>query len=541
MKNKFFNRLFLIFHIVVINCCLSTQLVHANQQLSNVFPKLTARYGNSLKEQKAHYIFVVDVSSSMSAYENVEKMNLLRFVDSVPDDDQITIIRMASKEWTDYVGLFKCTTLNPETRSALKSTVSSPSFAFLQSGDSKDGSDGFKTASLIVDAINIVGSNDLTFIYLFTDFEYWTRQHRFDKKQEPWASLEERIPSTYRSGMCKFGIELETGQQRRPEAIFKPEMDKIFGKVSYLPVNSAAVLSQWFSHITADVMAAKMNAALKKEWNALMSKVIISNEIRGNEMIAKVSLDSIGSSPLISDVTVELTSSSPILIKGGQQRLSLGEEGTIGHFEVKKGVLPGWITLGDSSSTLKVTFHSEFEEEIDHLQKVCKDNPTFPDAVNLEGLYPLDEESNKVWGSIIPPWMWILMIVIILVIIASFVYEYLVLKTNHRWSASVKEEGLKVKCPAPDFTAPFIIGKTGDYPVPNANWTLKVLPKRYNPLLFWKKSGYYLEWEGGTATVKDQTRQPVMGLPSDNRLCTLKGCSPYTIEKGVYNITISCY
>ena len=49
------------------------------------------------------YIFAVDISSSMQPYQGVVLQNLQRFVDALPNGDQITIIRMADENYTDYV------------------------------------------------------------------------------------------------------------------------------------------------------------------------------------------------------------------------------------------------------------------------------------------------------------------------------------------------------------------------------------------------------------------------------------------------------
>ena len=507
-------------------------------KLKNDFPKLTARYGTQLGEQKAHYVFVLDISSSMLPYEIIEKQNLLKFVDAVPDGDQITIIRMADEKHTDFVNMFKCITLEPNVRQALRSTVQSPGFQFLKNGDPRDGSDGFKTASLIVDAINTVGSNELTFIYLFTDFEYWTHTNRYNKNGVDWQSLVGKVPETYRQGMCKFGIELATNSIKHPEAIFKPEMDRIFGTIHYQPVTSAAVLSQWFGHIITNVMAYKLNASLKKEWNSLIDTLSIKTDINGNQLIARVVSPEKDDTPLINKADLLLSSSSIKTLP--VEELPIGKEEPVGIIEVDKGFWPQTQCINCQSDSIEVFFHSDYNEEIARLQTICNEKEGDDYTILSHKKYPLSQSEFSVWASVLPAWCWGIMGLIVIVIVVSVIYTIWGLKTTHPWMVRVKEDGMNVKSPAPSFTAPFTVGKGCDFPVPNANWQLQVNGKKYNPLIFWKKSGYYMVWTGSPMTIKDQYREEVAACAPNEEtwFSPLKSGGIFIIEKNNHRIEL---
>jgi len=517
---------------------LSAQGVNPQEKLKHDFPKLTDRYGTQLGNQKAHYVFVLDISSSMLPYENIEKQNLLKFVDAVPDGDQITIIRMADEKYTDFVNMFKCITLEPNVRQALRNTVQSPGFQFLKNGDPRDGSDGFKTASLIVDAINTVGSNELTFIYLFTDFEYWTHTNRYNKNGVDWQSLVSKVPESYRQGMCKFGIELATNSVKHPEAIFKPEMDRIFGTIHYQPVTSAAVLSQWFGHIIANVMAYKLNASLKKEWNSLIDTLSVETDISGNQLTAKVIIPEQEDKPLINKTDILLASSFIKAIP--VEALPIGKEEYIGEIEVDKGFLPQTSGINCLTDSMDVFFHSDYQDEIARLQTICNEKEGDEYAMPLHKKYPLSQSEISVWASVLPLWCWCLITLIIIIIVASILYTIFGLKTTHPWMVRVKEDGMNVKSPAPSFTASFTVGKGGDFPVPNANWQIKVNGKKYNPLMFWKKSGYYMVWTGGPMTIKDQYREEVAACAPNEEtwFSPLKSGGFFIIEKNNHRIEL---
>lgn len=531
-------RVVTIFTALFIVATLFAQGLNPQDKLKNDFPQLTARYGTQLGNQKAHYVFVLDISSSMLPYETIEKQNLLKFVDAVPDGDQITIIRMADEKHTDFVNMFKCITLEPNVRQALRTTVQSPGFQFLKNGDPRDGSDGFKTASLIVEAINTVGSNELTFIYLFTDFEYWTHTYKYNKNGVDWQSLVGKVPDSYRQGMCKFGIELATNSIKHPEAIFKPEMDRIFGTIHYQPVTSAAVLSQWFGHIITNVMAYKLNASLKKEWNSLIDTLSIETDINGNQMTAKIIAPEQDGKPLISKTDLLLSSktikSTPV------EELPIGKKDFIGTIDVDKGFWPHNSSFNCETDSVELFFHSDYKDEITRLQMICNEKEDDEYALSLHKKYSLGQSEFSVWASIIPLWGWIFISLIVAIIVASILYTIFGLKTTHTWMVKVKEDGMNVKCPAPGFTASFTIGKGGDFPVPNANWQIKVNGKKFNPLMFWKKSGYYMIWTGSPMTIKDQYREDVAACAPNEEtwFSPLKSGGVFVIEKNNHRIEL---
>ena len=527
----------ILFSLFIVASLLA-QSLSPQDKLKKDFPQLTDRYGTQLDGQRAHYVFVLDISSSMLPYESIEKQNLLKFVDAVPDGDQITIIRMADEKHTDFVNMFKCITLEPNVRQALRTSVNSPGFQFLKNGDPRDGSDGFKTASLIVDAINTVGSNELTFIYLFTDFEYWTHTHKYNKNGVDWKSLIGKVPESYRQGMCKFGIELATNSIRHPEAIFKPEMDRIFGTIHYQPVTSAAVLSQWFGHIITNVMAYKLNASLKKEWNNLIDTLSVKTDISGNRLIAKVILPVQDDKPLINKTDLLLSSGSIKTIP--VEALPVGKEECVGMVEPDKGFLPQTSSISCQTDSIEVFFRSDYQDEIARLQMICDEKEGDDYAMPSHRKYPLGQSAFSVWASVLPLWCWYLIALVFFIIVASVLYTLFGMKTTHPWIVRVKEDGMNVKCPAPNFTATFTVGKGGDFPVPNANWQIKVNGKKYNPLLFWKKSGYYMVWTDGPVTIKDQYREEVAACAPNEEtwFSPLKSGGVFIIEKNDHRIEL---
>lgn len=164
--NKLF--LFIILIVSVISVLLPNCLFgqgHDLVALKKEYPLLMERYGNRLESRSAHYIFAIDISSSMQEYENVVRQSLATFVKAVPDGDQITLIAMCDDNNTNYVNSIKCITINSKVRQSIVSSITSPQFKFLRRGDPNDGSDGFSMTRKVLEAMNVVNSSDLTFIY----------------------------------------------------------------------------------------------------------------------------------------------------------------------------------------------------------------------------------------------------------------------------------------------------------------------------------------------------------------------------------------
>lgn len=485
-------KLFISALFILITVSMTAQNSQAMSAMRKDYPKLMSLYGDRISGQKAHYIFVVDVSSSMLPYETVVKDNFLQFMNAVPDGDQVSLIKMSDESHTGFVGLLKCTPLDQTTRASIKEVVNG--FRFNKNGSSEDGSDGFTMAKSVIDAINVVGSNDLTFVYMLTDFEYWTHKFKYEKSKENWSSLTSLLPEAKMDGMCKYGIELNSGGNLRQEAIFKNELDRVFGKVEYQSVGSAALLSNWFSHIAASVMSVKLNSLLKEDWKQVVESIKSDISVSGGEVIFH--MDAM-QTPLVNGAVVTLKTNneyySPI-----ESESTFPGSITVGKLVQpvsEKSIFPGFRQMGGDDYEAKITLLSPYAEEINRLQGVCGEVAGQGDAVNLSYTESGKLPSASVWNSILPLWLWILILCIIIVVIASFIYEYTFLKLDHEWTVSVKaltSDGSSARFNSDGLKAPFIFGPANSaMQIKGASWAIKVYSKRHNPLTF-KKSGYFL-------------------------------------------------
>lgn len=452
------------------------------------YPGLMSIYGDQLGSRHAHYIFAIDISSSMLPFEETVKKNFMAFVNALPDGDEVTLIRMAGTDQTDYVENCRSITINANTRANFAAIINSPQFQFIKGGEF-DGSDGYKMAEKVIDAINVVGSNDLVFVYLFTDFEYWTKKNRYDKNKENWGALKKKLTKGQAS-MYKYGLELNfNNSSLKPQAIFKKDLDAIFGPIDYQGVSNAAFLSQWFSQLQASVMAAKLHSLVKHDCNEFIQSVQVRPHLSGEDVMLEVSSIE---SPIAQGLNIRYEGSVDDFIPSEMQQVGVGPQNVkIGTLMLKeKSWLPGDKIIGGGDASLKVEFIPKNENEIAQLEELLNDK-ILPSQENENDI---TLPSFEVWNCHIPEWIIYLAIAIFMVILLSILYTIFVIKFDKTWEVSVFRydgDGNRIKEFNDQSKAPIELSSTVNKQQVS-DWTFKLRGKKYNPLIFWKKTGYYL-------------------------------------------------
>ena len=493
---------------------------HSLEALRTEYPLLMKRYGDRLESRSAHYIFAIDISSSMQEYEDVVRQSLATFVKAVPDGDQVTFIAMSDENSTNYFNSIKCITINPNVRQSIVSSITSPQFRFLRRGDANDGSDGFTMTRKVLEAMNVVNSSDLTFVYLLTDFEYWTHRNKFDKNAEDWNSLKSLLTEKHVGMMCKYGIELNSAKVSHPEAVFKTELDNIFGQLDYQQANSAEILAQWFGHIVNDIRAHKINAMLKVDWKEYMDSVRVSLRKEGCRMNAVIEAPQ---SDLVSGINAALANStSNYLTLAGEVAATMDDDNlwtaAVGSFETKGTWYPSTLRMNSTDVALSLNFESPYAEEIHKLQGVCQGKAESSNSVNLNREFAVTVPSARLWNSIIPLWLWMLIIAVMLLVVVSVILKYMQNINGKTIYFEVKRKvaGKTTQSVGDTNSFPYSVGVGGNLAIQGATWLLNFTTRRYNPILNpFKKTGYYVTLEAGDyAGIVDQL--------SDEQVETLK-------------------
>ena len=262
------------FLIIIVALMFSTCLFGQSpeKRVMQDYPKLYNDFKAEVGGQKAHYIIAIDISSSMKSMESSVKNNLKNFISALPDGDKITLIQMADKAETKIVNLTDYTEINSSTRSGIISYIAN--LKFKNDGETGDGSDGFTMTKLITEAIKKPGSSaDMKYVFIFSDFEYWSSKNKYNKDAESWESLKSKNIKESKARI--FGLIIK--QPTKLLAVYESELKDVFSDFSKVSCpDEPAILNQWFntkkSEILYDRLAEYLTKKIENQKDALVLK-----------------------------------------------------------------------------------------------------------------------------------------------------------------------------------------------------------------------------------------------------------------------------
>jgi len=281
---------YLIFKITLLLTFISGFLLAQSPEelVKKDYPKLYNDFKTEVGSQKARYVFAIDISNSMKPYETAVKANLQNFVKALPDGDFVTIIQMASMQETRSI--VENQPVNASTRKLILSYITGLSF-------NKVGSDGFTMTSKIIEAMNQTGSSDdMKYVFMFTDFEYWTKENQFNKNAVQWSSLGKKLKG--KDGFLKvYGLELfqNGGAGIRKDAVYKEDLKQIFGNVEYVSGNNSSFLNTWFNNTKANILSDRLQYVLKRKTDKQNASLILKASGLGQDLAISIKEDNMSS------------------------------------------------------------------------------------------------------------------------------------------------------------------------------------------------------------------------------------------------------
>jgi hypothetical protein len=118
----------------------------------------------------------------------------------------------------------------------------------------------------IIEALNQTGSSDdMKYVFMFTDFEYWTKKNQFNKNVENWKSLKTKFEQTQKGNFVTVtGLRLALSQGVKASAVYETELKDIFGKVEILPSTNPVFLATWFNNTKANILRDRLTYVIGK-------------------------------------------------------------------------------------------------------------------------------------------------------------------------------------------------------------------------------------------------------------------------------------
>ena len=466
------------------------------------YPNLSEMYGmKELEKQKAHYIFAIDVSSFMSTNLQVIKPLIKEFIKALPDGDQVTFIRKSSTGNTDFVQNIKSITINNEVRELLPKILDGSDFEIQNAG-----SDGYAMTNKILDAIMNPMSEGLVFVFMFTDFEYWTSENQYDKKKVDWTALKDKFQPF---------IDLTNGDQSRvvfpyafyfrdneyrEQADYRPELKEIFGSLNQPPVGEASILRAFFTNMEANALVYRLKYKVFLD----MAKVDLSSDLvltEDDQIMATVSNTGPENFPLFTQFDYKIVSEPSCLdetfTKDTATRHNLDEPFVIYQLNHDYNpILPRFVNLGD-----EITFHvtplcEKYVNELEMLNGL-------DESLKLDYAkgFEFEEElpEGKYFFHILPGWLDILILVLIALWLIALLITSLINKFGNIYRSwivlATVDDGENQNTYSHSFPkAQKVTVNPSSLGILNGgNWKFDILTVDSPIYSFWKRRGYYIQ------------------------------------------------
>ena len=466
-------RIKIITLLVLCFAVLTSKAQSPEELVKKDFPKLYNDFKVEVGSQKARYVFAIDISSSMKSYEAAVKVNLQNFINALPDGDIISIIQMASMQETRFI--VENQPVNSSTRKLILSYVNGINFK-------KIGSDGFTMTSKIIDALNQTGSSDdMKYVFMFTDFEYWTKENQFKKNAVQWQSLGKTLKG--KDGFLKvYGLELfqNGGSKINKDAVYKEELKQIFGKVEYVGGDNSIFLNNWFNNTKANILSDRLQYVLNRKTVKQNATLILKASGLGKDLSVILKEDNMSS--VYSTAELEASSLAEVLKTSEKRPL-------IGSFFPKPVIIKVKAKLRSPKyrNEQKSTPSNEYNE-VDKLLE-----PQFTD-------YQIEVYEGKPYLEWYIGWP---LLAVLGFWLLSVIYHLVTYKADKRWNLSVtlrnaplsNVNGNELKSFDPkSFTSvPFECGQGAkDYSIEECGFKFSISSKRNILCIPFLKRGYYI-------------------------------------------------
>jgi hypothetical protein len=271
------------------------------QALGKDFPLLTGAFGKELEEEKADYIFAVDVSGTMQRYQSIVVPALQEFFRSLEDGDYVSLIKFGGAARSELSGYG---TIRPQTRNNLIDYAprlydypSNPTDKQLY----YNYTDLSAMMDFLADDMKQISRNRLKFVFILTDFVHDPSPQR--RGNENWPVIARRLEMEQsENDICMFALQLPGKDSGR-------DFDKVRGTIprsfdfEYQQITDGQALSEWFRKKKNEILLDKLSALVHRKMEdvafAASAHVTIDGETRldvswkPNELFAALSVDTV--------------------------------------------------------------------------------------------------------------------------------------------------------------------------------------------------------------------------------------------------------
>lgn len=435
------------------------------------YPQLMEKFGKELENQRADYIFAIDVSGTMKKYKDTVVPAIQEFFKSLQEGDYVSIIKFGG-EATNEVG--SAGKIGPETVQNLidySERIYAEPTTLIEKEKYFDNTDLDNMLHYLATDMKQIDRSSLKFVFIITDFVHDPSRAR--KGKEDWDGVRRRF-ATEQSGNDVFVFALQLPGSGRDLEKVRSVFPKRFS-FNHVPITNGSALSAWFSQ--------RKNAILLDKFYAL-----IAHKIQPAEFTIAPSLDIDGNlelgvswcpNPVYDRLRVDSvgTTAKGFLFKSKLPKSTKDEDATMsaGKFHHQKANL-----LNPSFKNIKGDVIAQASFDVPYEAELCKlgfEAPTMQASAQVSRLvfcYPL------------PLWLCCLILALIILYIVLVVRAFIrnasdfyringkFEVTNAGMAVTEKKKAVNLEKADIGRGASFLV-------VPDCNWAIQIEVKRYSP------------------------------------------------------------
>ena len=472
--------------IYLITLALSITMLHAQQQgfdaLKADYPQLMQKFGKELQDQRADYIFAIDVSGTMCKYQQTVVPALSEFFKSLQMGDYVSIIKFGG-EATNEVG--SAGKISQET---VKNLIGYAGHIYDKPTTEYEREKYFRYTDLenmlryLATDMKQIDRSKLKFVFIITDFIHDPSAAR--KGKEDWAGIARRF-ATEQAGNDVYMFALQLPGSGRDLEKVRGVFPKSFN-FCHVPITSGTALSEWFTQRKNAILLDKFYALVKHKITPAEFAIEPETDIDGNLSLGvtwkpnavydKIRIDAI-------ETTAKGFTLDADLPQCTTKEDDVVEAGKFCHKDA--GISNPSFKNMRGEVTARASFDVPYEAELCKLGFAAPRMQATARVDKLLFCYPL------------PLW---LCCVIILLIIIYIILVIRAFKRNHsaaymiNGKFEVTETGIAVtERKKANALSSIDFGKgAGFLPVPDANWHLRIDVKTHNPFLLPLKRPSYV-------------------------------------------------
>jgi len=501
--------------LLACSCWLSAQN-NELEALRKEYPLLVERFSNEIENQRADYIFLVDISGTMGKFSGVVVPALQDFFKSLKKDDFVSVIKFGGEAANDIGSQGK---ISDETVNALTNysnilynkpvTDSERKRFFLYT-------DLANMLNYLADDMRQIGRNQLKFVFIITDFMHDPSPER--KGKEDWGSIKTRfVNEQNENDVYMFAMMLPGNGSGRDLDKVEAVMPQNFN-FSAVNIPDQQALSDWFTNKKNGILLDKFTSIIRKKNTPLHIAVQPDVEQNGdvtadvtwekNELFSKITFNDVS----LLEKTLLFDPSFPVDVETANDHIKLGT--------IKAA--NAWTTLFtsvDAKINIRYQKYSEFLRELTKLGIVEPDE-TISFTCN-----------RRLFLFALPLWLTILLAIALVTYLCLF-FMTVMKNANPKSKISgtfrVEKDGSAIAEKKVKNSNCVDIGRNGKT-IPleanDCNWRIKISVKRFVPLLLKKPTVVATLTTGASMKIAGRSYKPLKNarFSKDQRISTENG------------------